>query len=61
MENHGDLCLCGDWNSTSNCDSSAEAARSGAAAPPLAIAALRWAVLASGLTSLWWYTSISNV
>jgi hypothetical protein len=32
MENHGDLCLCGDWNSTSNCDSSADAARSGAAA-----------------------------
>jgi hypothetical protein len=32
MENHDDLCLCGDWNSTSNCDSSAEAARSGAAA-----------------------------
>ncbi|KAF8719779.1 hypothetical protein HU200_024535 [Digitaria exilis] len=32
MESHADLCLCGDWNSTSNCDSSADAATSGAGA-----------------------------
>ncbi|RLM98385.1 uncharacterized protein C2845_PM06G21900 [Panicum miliaceum] len=49
MESHADLCLCGDWNSTSNCDSSADAAPSGAAArSPDAVAAVRWAVLASG-------------
>ncbi|TVU19342.1 hypothetical protein EJB05_35486, partial [Eragrostis curvula] len=59
MESHADLCLCGDWNSTSNCDSSADAARSGAAAPSTRVAAaLRWAVLVAGLTSLWWYASI---
>jgi hypothetical protein len=46
-ESHADLCLCGDWNSTSNCDSSADAARSVAATLP-AVAALRWAILASG-------------
>ncbi|XP_062181211.1 uncharacterized protein LOC133885505 [Phragmites australis] len=62
MESHGDLCLCGDWNSTSNCDSSTEAARSGAVAPsPRAVAALRWAVLASGFASLWWYASVSRL
>jgi len=49
MESHADLCLCGDWNSTSNCDSSPDAAPSGAAAhSPDAVAAVRWAVLASG-------------
>ncbi|KAL6909952.1 hypothetical protein ACP4OV_001210 [Aristida adscensionis] len=62
MESHADLCLCGDWNSTSNCDSSPDAAPSGAAAwPPRAVAALRWAVLASGLASLWWYASMSSL
>jgi len=50
MESHADLCLCGDWNSTSNCDSSADAARSDAADTPRAVAALRWAILASGNT-----------
>jgi hypothetical protein len=51
MESHADLCLCGDWNSTSNCDSSADAARSGAAAATArAVAGLRWAILASGNT-----------
>lgn len=53
MESHADLCLCGDWNSTSNCDSSADAERSGAAAATpraAAVAALRWAILASGNT-----------
>uniref|UniRef100_A0A0D9WGF9 Wall-associated receptor kinase galacturonan-binding domain-containing protein n=1 Tax=Leersia perrieri TaxID=77586 RepID=A0A0D9WGF9_9ORYZ len=50
-DSHGDLCLCGDWNSTSNCDSSADAALSNAAtAAPRAIAALCWAVLASGFS-----------
>jgi hypothetical protein len=49
MESHADLCLCGNWNSTSNCDSSADAAPSGAAAHlPRAVATIRWAVLVSG-------------
>ncbi|CAN6333096.1 unnamed protein product [Urochloa humidicola] len=62
MESHADLCLCGNWNSTSNCDSSADAAHSAAAAHfPRALAAARWAVLASGLTSLWWHASRSNL
>ena len=52
MESHADLCLCGDWNSTSNCDSSADAARSDAADTPRAVAALRWAILASGNVSV---------
>ena len=48
-DSHGDLCLCGDWNSTSNCDSSADAARPNAAsAAPRAIVALCLGVLASG-------------
>ncbi|KAL6620238.1 hypothetical protein ACP70R_035377 [Stipagrostis hirtigluma subsp. patula] len=62
MESHADLCLCGDWNSTSNCDSSADAAaRSAAPRPRAAAAALRWAVLASGLASMWWYASMSKL
>ncbi|KAF6984685.1 hypothetical protein CFC21_002653 [Triticum aestivum] len=51
VESRGDLCLCGDWNSTSNCDSSADAAPSSAAAPGAAIATLLLALLASGLSS----------
>ncbi|EAY98026.1 hypothetical protein OsI_19941 [Oryza sativa Indica Group] len=52
-DSHGDLCLCGDWNSTSNCDSSADAARPNAAsAAPRAIVALCLGVLASGFSFL---------
>lgn len=50
-DSHADLCLCGDWNSTSNCDSSTDAATSSAAA---ITGVLFSAVLASGLSSLWW-------
>ncbi|KAK3135588.1 hypothetical protein QOZ80_5BG0420730 [Eleusine coracana subsp. coracana] len=56
MESHADLCLCGGWNSTSNCDSSDDAARSGAV--PSTTRALRWDVLAAaGLTWMWWHAS----
>lgn len=58
---HADLCLCGDWNSTSNCDSSSDSARSSAAALGTAPASLFLAVLVSGLSSLWWDGSITNM
>jgi hypothetical protein len=47
MESHGDQCLCGDWNSTSNCDSSADAARSSAASDTSTRAVV--SVLAAGI------------